>query len=531
MNKKKLFLILALSVILLAPVSLVQAAACTWRQEMITTNPELGTSQTTGGCITGENRPTTGSVDTCSGAQPATTNSFLTTTRSICCCGANTSAGAVTTKAPKFEIPELQIKLPGLNFSQPQCLQGVNGEYICKVNWLGEYMTWIYDYGMKVAGILAAIMLMAGGLLWLVSGGDAGKVGQAKEIITGSIVGLVILMSSYILLVQVNPNLVKFRPISIGALSDQQVSDLIDSKNSGSAEAYKQAGCATDSELEQGTTFYATGYCRPAWSNTKKFFCAIAMNCSCPGGKKDTTQNCDEFFPNNKNYQPCAYFDSTTEYCGKTASGAAPYIGSIAGPKCDNLPFGSQVCFNNTTYKVTDVGGAIEGKRIDIWTGDCSGASKVTGTGTLTKGPCGTGQSIVYQSNFKTAGWSFDPGIIKQAGDVSPDLGQLLNCMRAKLPNGVGTISSLSDSSYIGNLGVCNSLTSCTKANPKCAHSCSSCHYGGGSFTATKSYAVDFGDEQNKTALIKAATECDLKSYVLDEGNHLHVSVAACRKD
>jgi hypothetical protein len=146
--------------------------------------------------------------------------------QAICCCTDSIitpGSGTNTNTAPKFKIPEFQIDLPGLKLTQPNCTPNDDGTYQCKVNWLGEYLTWIYNYALKIIGILAAVMLMAGGVLWLISGGDAGKVGQAKEIITGSIVGLIILFSSYVLLTQVNPELVRFPAITLGALSKDSI--------------------------------------------------------------------------------------------------------------------------------------------------------------------------------------------------------------------------------------------------------------------------------------------------------------------
>jgi len=101
--------------------------------------------------------------------------------------------------------------------------------------------------------------------------------------------------------------------------------------------------------------------------------------------------------------------------------------------------------------------------------------------------------------------------------------------MRANLPSGVGKISSISDSNYIGNLQDCNQIL-CHSKYPKCVHSCASCHYGGG-LTTNKSYAVDFGNENNITALKTAAQKCDSRAYILDEGNHLHVSISKCPRN
>lgn len=114
--------------------------------------------------------------------------------------------------------------------------------------------------------------------------------------------------------------------------------------------------------------------------------------------------------------------------------------------------------------------------------------------------------SFTYQANIEA-----------QKVDLSEPMAAVLRCMVTKVPRGVGNISSISD----------NKITTGTKtfaqcATGGCAHTANSCHYGGRSCIG-KSYAVDFGDEQNKAVLIRAATACGAKT--LDEGNHVHVSI------
>jgi len=46
-------------------------------------------------------------------------------------------------------------------------------------------------------GILAIIIILYGGFVWLTSAGNEEKVGQAKKIITAGIIGLVIIFISY----------------------------------------------------------------------------------------------------------------------------------------------------------------------------------------------------------------------------------------------------------------------------------------------------------------------------------------------
>jgi len=88
---------------------------------------------------------------------------------------------------------------------------------------IGKYIQAIYNYGLAIGAILAAVILMGGGILWLVSGGDAGQVTKAKDLITGSLIGLVILSCSWIILNTVNPATLNFKSISISSIESINV--------------------------------------------------------------------------------------------------------------------------------------------------------------------------------------------------------------------------------------------------------------------------------------------------------------------
>ena len=49
------------------------------------------------------------------------------------------------------------------------------------------------------AGIVAVIVLIVGGILYVTSNGDAGKVKRAKDAILYSIVGLVVVMMAFVI--------------------------------------------------------------------------------------------------------------------------------------------------------------------------------------------------------------------------------------------------------------------------------------------------------------------------------------------
>lgn len=127
---------------------------------------------------------------------------------------------ADTPQEPRFNIPELQIEIPGMErFTELDCKEGEN----CEVPWIAQYISGLYKYGFSIAGILATIILMAAGLLWTVSAGDASRITQAKNMMIGSITGLIILGASYLILQQINPELVNLQSIGVSIVKGIEI--------------------------------------------------------------------------------------------------------------------------------------------------------------------------------------------------------------------------------------------------------------------------------------------------------------------
>lgn len=129
---------------------------------------------------------------------------------------------------PNFKIPELQIKIPGVNFTELANLNcakdGKTGKITsCGIPWIGEYIAGVYKYAIGIVGILAAVVLMVGGVLWIIAGGNATTIGEAKAWIGASLTGLVIALCSYTILYQINPDLLKFKPLTIGVVQKMDI--------------------------------------------------------------------------------------------------------------------------------------------------------------------------------------------------------------------------------------------------------------------------------------------------------------------
>jgi len=347
---------------------------------------------------------------------------------------------------------EAQVPIPGMEGTVPV---GTKAGGVIQSTLLGEYVKNIYNYSFAVAGILAAVVLMGGGVMWLVSGGNQSSISKAKSIIGGSLIGLGILFSAYILLRTINPALLEMKPISIDNISE------VPSKSNG----MNCCVCKIDVKNIVSWAHLTPDQYHSCNSNIGLTEEECLASCEQWARRVEIKQ----FFTKS---DVAEYSFEVNKTCG---SDDQAY-------QCVNLP-------ENNEY-------------------------------------------LIYNSIFESEGWAFDTGIEDQIKYMSPELAQFLNCMRSNLPEGVGRISSISDSKVAdpeNNLEMedCNQSDCPTML---CAHMCQSCHYGGGIFGANESYAIDLGDEENYNLFLSAAKQCDGGAYVLKEDNHIHISVSKCPK-
>lgn len=71
-----------------------------------------------------------------------------------------------------------------------------------------DFLKYIYYFFLSIGGIATFIMLVWGGFRWLTSAGNPAGIGEAKDIIFSALLGLVLLVGSYLILSTINPSLV-----------------------------------------------------------------------------------------------------------------------------------------------------------------------------------------------------------------------------------------------------------------------------------------------------------------------------------
>jgi len=138
------------------------------------------------------------------------------------------AAGAAENPGTKAEdyriIPfEFQVPIPDLQgsfivLSQPQKMVADGKLKYLDISWIAEYIRGIYNFSISVLGILCVIMVMVGGLQWLVAGGNSKAISDAKSRISSALMGLILSLGSWTILNFINPDLVNLKSLQVGVV-------------------------------------------------------------------------------------------------------------------------------------------------------------------------------------------------------------------------------------------------------------------------------------------------------------------------
>jgi len=82
-----------------------------------------------------------------------------------------------------------------------------------------EYVIALYKFGLWTIGIAAVLMISIGAFMYITSAGNTSQMGKAKEFIFDAIAGVILAMTSYLLLYTINPALVQTGGGDYGSIS------------------------------------------------------------------------------------------------------------------------------------------------------------------------------------------------------------------------------------------------------------------------------------------------------------------------
>lgn len=159
---------------------------------------------------------------------------------------------------------------------------------------IGAYIKSIYEYAIGIAGIVAAAVLMYGGFSYLMAGGSADKISEAKSWIGAALSGLVLVMLSYTILSIINPKLLDFK------ISPIEPVDTV----------------ATTSDSESDTICCVLEY--KAWTGVKSYKCFEEMpkeQCKENGFLYDNPDKVEQVIVENRQGGSCAFYKQAPFNC------------------------------------------------------------------------------------------------------------------------------------------------------------------------------------------------------------------------
>ncbi|MBI5654467.1 D-alanyl-D-alanine carboxypeptidase family protein [Candidatus Uhrbacteria bacterium] len=112
----------------------------------------------------------------------------------------------------KTTTPQLNTPIPGLKFPATVKTNPQTGK--ATFTYLPQYISAASNYAFSIVLVVAAVMIVYGGFLYLL-GGTIQSINRGREVINEALIGLVLLMSAYVLLRTVNPATVNNIPLQI----------------------------------------------------------------------------------------------------------------------------------------------------------------------------------------------------------------------------------------------------------------------------------------------------------------------------
>lgn len=182
---------------------------------------------------------------------------------------------------------------------------------------LGEYVSKAYIWMVGASTTIAIVFLMVAGLRWALGGLNAEQVGAAKKTIQNALIGLILLLCSYLILATVNPQLLKLKVPSFPLIKTVSLVDnascdvLID-------EGYKVEYSGPEECGIVGTVIKDPDGDNVADGTVCNFSYCPTNSEICVPGEKPTCMDCEELTAGNKTVVPtrslCAAFNSLDSY-------------------------------------------------------------------------------------------------------------------------------------------------------------------------------------------------------------------------
>jgi len=154
---------------------------------------------------------------------------------SACPTGCKDASGAVAPPGESIDnrYVRLQVEIPGVTSKctypykklENGSIKIVNRDCYYIKSDLPLFIKKIFNFSLGLIAIVAVIVIMLSGLSWVTAAGDAGKIKAAQGKIKKAVLGVVLILSSYLILNIINPELVNLKLSNVHPLAAVQQPD------------------------------------------------------------------------------------------------------------------------------------------------------------------------------------------------------------------------------------------------------------------------------------------------------------------
>ena len=137
-------------------------------------------------------------------------------------CQATTGEDAVPAEEAPEEAeftpitPQLGVPIPGVSLADPT-REGT----IVRVAFLAGYINGVYRYLTAIVLVVAIIMCVYGGFLYLVGSAGIGSIQRGKSIIVNAVMGMLITLAAYAILNTINPATTQLKTLELGYVAGE----------------------------------------------------------------------------------------------------------------------------------------------------------------------------------------------------------------------------------------------------------------------------------------------------------------------
>lgn len=84
---------------------------------------------------------------------------------------------------------------------------------------LSMYLVGLYNFLVSIVGIIAVMMMIVGGLRYITAGGSSTAIGDAKDIISSAVYGLIIAIFAWVIVAAINPDVLYIKKPGLSTVS------------------------------------------------------------------------------------------------------------------------------------------------------------------------------------------------------------------------------------------------------------------------------------------------------------------------